>query len=246
MPALSRKLLLVLCVILFATVVVGSTADARTSKKQRTAQKLKHKKKKKKTKKKAKTKAKKRRAAKPRPPTGSTSGSTSTSTSTGSTAQQAVVSDCGNVSQIPSATNATGTQTTVLCLLNNERARAGLLALSLNSPLNSAATSHSQDMVSNQFFAHNSPSGSTPVSRMTAIGYIVSGRSWQVGENIAWGTGSYGTPGSIMVAWMNSPPHRENILNPSFRDVGVGIVAGNPSGVQQPGATYTTDFGVRG
>jgi uncharacterized protein YkwD len=53
----------------------------------------------------------------------------------------------------------------------------------------------------------------------------------------------FGTPAAMVDAWMHSPGHRLNLLHRSFRDVGIGIVAGTPTG--GGGATYTTDFGVR-
>ena len=53
--------------------------------------------------------------------------------------------------------------------------------------------------------------------------------SWTFGENIAYGGGRYGTPKSITKAWMNSPGHRANILNPTFKDVGVGFEPGSPA-----------------
>jgi uncharacterized protein YkwD len=66
---------------------------------------------------------------------------------------------------------------------------------------------------------------------------------WTVGENIGWGTAQLSTPQAMVRAWMHSPGHRANILNPSFRDLGVGIVLGDPQGGD--GVTYTTDFGVK-
>jgi uncharacterized protein YkwD len=235
MFAFPRKLLLVVCLVLFGAFLVP-TVEARTPSKAKRA-KVHHKKK---TKKKRRAKPKPKTT--PRPPT-----STTTSTTTSSGGQLAVVTSCGNVSAIPSTVNSTGDQAVVLCLLNNERAKAGLIALRLDPQLTSASLAHSQDMVARQFFAHDAPGGSSPVSRMRAAGYIPASGAWQVGENIAWGSGSYGSLGSIMQSWMNSPPHRENILDPAFRDVGVGVAPGVPqSGQQLSGATYTTDFGKRG
>jgi uncharacterized protein YkwD len=232
MPGFQRKFLLLICLLLFGA-LLSAPAEARTPSKSKRA-KVHHKKAKKK-----KRRAKPKRKTTPRPPT--------TSTTTSSGGQLAVVSSCGNVSSIPSAVNSTSDQAAVLCLLNNERAKAGLVALRLDAQLTAASLAHSQDMVANKFFAHDSPSGSSPVSRMRSVGYIPSSGAWQVGENIAWGSGSYGSLGSIMQAWMNSPPHRENILDPAFRDVGVGIAPGVPqTGLQLAGATYTTDFGQRG
>ena len=65
-----------------------------------------------------------------------------------------------------------------------------------------------------------------------------------IGENLAWGTGALATPASIMQAWMNSPGHRENILDPEYREIGIGVVAGNPSTATGAGATYANAFGV--
>jgi len=64
-----------------------------------------------------------------------------------------------------------------------------------------------------------------------------------VGENIAYGSGDRSSPRSIGAAWMNSPPHRANILRASFREIGIGLASGTPVSVR--GATYTTDFGQR-
>jgi uncharacterized protein YkwD len=237
MFSFSRRLLLVVCLVLFGAFLVP-TVEARAPSKAKRA-KIHHKKKTKKKKKKRRAKPKPKPKTMPRPPT--------TSTTTSSGGQLAVVTSCGNVSAIPSAVNSTGDQAVVLCLLNNERAKAGLIALRLDPQLTSASISHSLDMVARQFFAHDAPGGSSPVSRMRAAGYIPASGAWQVGENIAWGSGSYGSLGSIMQAWMNSPPHRENILDPAFRDVGVGIAPGGPQGgLRLAAATYTTDFGKRG
>ena len=72
-------------------------------------------------------------------------------------------------------------------------------------------------------------------------------RGWSLGENIAWGTGRLATAAQIHRSWMNSPGHRANILQRSFREIGIGIETGVPVRLSaaQSGATYTADFGVR-
>jgi uncharacterized protein YkwD len=122
-----------------------------------------------------------------------------------------------------------------LCVLNAERARHNLRPLRLNRKLSRAAQRHSRSMARKRFFSHTSPSGASFVDRIRSTGYLSGARSWAVGENIAYGSGSRSTPRSIGNAWMNSPPHRANILS--------GIASGTPVG--QGGGTYTTDFGRR-
>jgi uncharacterized protein YkwD len=128
-----------------------------------------------------------------------------------------------------------------LCLLNRIRAQHGLPPLRLNAKLSSAARRHSRDMVRRRYFGHDSLNGRSPFDRMRATHYVPRNASWWLGENIGWGSGSLAQPAALVRAWMQSPPHRANILNRHFRDIGVGIVPGAPVG--GGGATYTTDFG---
>jgi uncharacterized protein YkwD len=130
-----------------------------------------------------------------------------------------------------------------LCVLNAERARHHLRPLRLNRRLSLAAQRHSRAMARRKFFSHTSPGGASFVDRIRSTGYLSGARSWTVGENIAYGSGSRSTPRSIGSAWMNSPPHRSNILSSSYRAIGIGIAAGTPVG--GGGGTYTTDFGRR-
>lgn len=128
-----------------------------------------------------------------------------------------------------------------LCLLNRVRARHGQPPLRLNRKLSRAARRHSRDMVRHRYFAHDSRNGRSPFDRMRATRYVPRNASWWLGENIGWGSGSLSQPAAMVRAWMHSPPHRANILNRRFRDIGIGIVIGAPVGGR--GATYTTDFG---
>jgi uncharacterized protein YkwD len=132
-----------------------------------------------------------------------------------------------------------------LCLVNAERERHGLRPLRVNRRLSVAARRHSRDMVRRHYFDHIAPDGSTVVERIRATGYLNSAHRWLVGENIGWGESSKGTGRGIVQAWMHSPPHREAILTPSFRDAGIGVVKGAPT-LGAPGcATFTLDLGVR-
>jgi uncharacterized protein YkwD len=152
---------------------------------------------------------------------------------------------CADSNLVPSSTNLARIAAATLCLINQERTAAHLVALRPNAALDTAASQHSADMVAKNYFDHVSPSGSTPQSRMTAVGYLKPNRAWTIGENIAAATGSQSTPASIVTLWMNSSGHRANILNPKFRDSGIGATASAPRVVGAgPGGTYTQDFGV--
>jgi uncharacterized protein YkwD len=132
-----------------------------------------------------------------------------------------------------------------LCTLNAQRERYGLRALELNKRLSRAARRHARDMVRRDYFGHNTLGGGTFVDRIRRSGYLRGARSWTVGENIAWGTHRHSAPRVITRMWMASAGHRANILNASFREVGIGVAIGVP-GVSGPGATYATDFGAKG
>jgi uncharacterized protein YkwD len=130
-----------------------------------------------------------------------------------------------------------------LCLINAERRARGLRRLKLSRRLSRAARRHSRDMVHRRYFSHWSLSGRTFVDRIRRTGYLRLARRWFVGENIAWGSGNRAPVRAIVAAWMHSPGHRANILNRSFRQIGIGVALGAPSGMT-PAATYTTDFGL--
>lgn len=106
----------------------------------------------------------------------------------------------------------------VVELVNEERAKNGLGALTLSRDLSDVARAKSRDMRDNGYFAHESPTYGTPFEMMKSFG--ISYRT--AGENIAMG---YASPEAVMEGWMNSPGHRANILNASFTHIGVGYVA---------------------
>jgi uncharacterized protein YkwD len=131
-----------------------------------------------------------------------------------------------------------------LCLLNGERADHGLAPLRANGKLATAATAYAADLVAGSYFSHTARDGSGVRERIARTGYLPRGAGWVLGENLAWGTGALATPGSVVQAWMNSPGHRANILNADYREVGIGVVAGNPAAANGLGATYATEFGA--
>jgi uncharacterized protein YkwD len=152
---------------------------------------------------------------------------------------------CADANLVPTPANLARIAAATLCLINDQRVSADLAPLRADAALGDAAAQHSADMVARNYFDHVSPSGSTPKSRMTAVGYLKPGHAWSIGENIAAATGSLATPAAIVRMWMNSSGHRANILNPSFKDTGIGAVATAPALVGSgPGGTYTEDFGV--
>lgn len=112
----------------------------------------------------------------------------------------------------------------VLSLVNEERANYNAPPLKWNDTLAELAENHCKDMISRNFFSHDTPDGKTPFDRMKDIGisYVMAG------ENIAAGQTS---PKSVMESWMNSPGHRKNILNPDFKYIGIGIAKGGSYGI---------------
>ena len=111
----------------------------------------------------------------------------------------------------------------VLELVNAERAKQGLSALTWDSSLAAVAEAHSLDMAQNNFFSHTNLKGQSPFDRIKAFGISYS----YAAENIAAGQK---TPESVMNSWMNSEGHRKNILNGNLTRLGVGYVKGGSYG----------------
>lgn len=107
----------------------------------------------------------------------------------------------------------------VLKLVNQERKKQGLTALTLSSKLTSVANTKAKDMAVNKYFAHESPTYGTPFQMLQKFGVKYS----YAGENIAAGQK---TPQQVMNSWMNSSGHRANILNKNYTELGVGFYAG--------------------
>jgi len=119
-------------------------------------------------------------------------------------------------------------------LTNQHRRAAGCQDLRWQPQLADTAQRHAADMASNNYFSHTGRDGSTFAARIKATGY----RYRRAAENIAAG---YATPDDVVAGWMASPGHRQNILNCSLRDVGIGF-GNNPASAY--GSYWVQDFGL--
>jgi uncharacterized protein YkwD len=154
---------------------------------------------------------------------------------------------CPYTNLTPTAEDLPLVREATLCLINQERARNGENPLPVNEQLLTAAQTHSERMVSEDYFDHISPSGETPLERLEAVGYIPKDNTgYIIGENIAWGTQLRSTPQAIVEAWLASPEHLANILENSYTETGIGVDPAAPAALAKgrPGATYTQEFGV--
>lgn len=152
---------------------------------------------------------------------------------------------CPHAYDQPTITTIAQARSATLCLLNIQRHKAGLTTLRTQRTLSATAGHYARTLVTGKFFAHVTPGGQKLGTRLRA--YEAGWSSWTIGENLAWGSGEASTPAAIVDAWMHSPGHRANILNPRFADLGIGIHLGAPTsnGTDQPAVTYVTHHGVR-
>jgi len=108
-------------------------------------------------------------------------------------------------------------------LSNQERVNNGLTPLNSNKALDGAALAKAKDMMTDGYWAHIAPDGTTPWFFITNAGYSYS----IAGENLAKG---FNTSSGVVDGWMASPTHRDNVLNSSYKDVGYAVVNGRLSG----------------
>lgn len=106
---------------------------------------------------------------------------------------------------------------------NLARSQNGIAKLKLNNKLNQAAYLKAQNMFAKQYWAHNAPDGTQPWKWLGDVGYNYD----TAGENLAK---NFASTNTTITAWMNSPEHRENILNSNYQDVGFAVVNGNLMG----------------
>jgi hypothetical protein len=111
----------------------------------------------------------------------------------------------------------------VIRLTNVQRQANGLSPVTENAVLDAAALAKGNDMLAKGYWAHFAPDGTSPWSFFLKFGY----KYQYAGENLAR---DFPDASSAVTAWMNSPSHRENMLNPHYKDIGIGVVEGQLSG----------------
>jgi len=111
----------------------------------------------------------------------------------------------------------------MLLLLNKEREKRGLRPLVADEPMRKVARAHAQDMLRRGYFSHVTPEGKDPFYRMKKAGITYK----KAGENLAYAS----TLTKAHNGLMHSKLHREAILNPQFKRVGIGIADGGKNGL---------------
>ncbi|HSS74669.1 MAG TPA: CAP domain-containing protein [Gaiellaceae bacterium] len=138
-------------------------------------------------------------------------------------------------------------QDRVLTAINDLRKSNGLSELTLNPALSLAALGHSQSMAMHGYFTHEGWNGSPFWTRIKPKYRPQLGNRWFVGENLIWASPDLSADQAIQI-WLDSAPHRKNLLTPAWREVGLGAVRA----LDAPGVykgldvtILTADFGVR-
>jgi uncharacterized protein YkwD len=126
----------------------------------------------------------------------------------------------------------------VLCMTNYARAVNGLAPFKVNSQLDRAASQKSIDILGCGEFSHYA-CGRNFTFWDQKFGYLKG--CWKVAENIAWGTGTFGTVRSTVTRWLESTEHHENILGP-YKEIGIGVRDGRLEGFEGA-AVWTQSFG---
>ena len=138
-------------------------------------------------------------------------------------------------------------QVALLAQINAFRAAHGLARLHVSAPLDRVADGHSVQMARLGYFSHDSANGQSFSSRIAQVYSPRGYRSWSVGENLVWGGPAIGASRAFRL-WLASPPHRANLLNARWREVGLGAVhSSSAPGVYGggPATIVTADFGAR-
>lgn len=130
-----------------------------------------------------------------------------------------LVNSFGGLIGIPKAMASNITPENIISLTNKERQNYGLSSLSTNAKLSAAAKAKANNMFEEQYWDHYGPNGESPWMFITQSGYVYV----YAGENLAKG---FRTAEGVVEAWMASPTHKENIISPNYKDIGVAVVSG--------------------
>jgi uncharacterized protein YkwD len=147
----------------------------------------------------------------------------------------------GGITEVPAL------ETGVLAAINDLRRNHGLAPLRASVQLASTARQHSLSMAQHGYFEHASLNGSPFWKRIAAKYRQHGGRIWRVGENMAWAAPGLNARLALQL-WLKSPPHRENLFAPAWREIGLGAVhaPGAPGVYEGFNVTIlTADFGAR-
>lgn len=155
---------------------------------------------------------------------------------------------CADADLQPSARTLARVERAMLCLINAERRRQGMVPLRRDFRLNRSARFHSRDMVRNGYFAHQRSDRLTLFARIELSRYFEGALYTIYAENLGFGPEPAGTAASLVAEWIRSDSHRVIVLHPELRDIGIGSELTGPSFAfdpLRPSAVYTTDFGRR-
>jgi uncharacterized protein YkwD len=132
--------------------------------------------------------------------------------------------------------------TATVCLINEQRATYGLAPLTSRTLLATTASKYAGQMVADGRFGHVDESGGNVLDRLMQADPALRDRWEVVGENLGWGTYDLATPRAMVNGWMGSPSHRDNLLYPGYRELGIGIADGAPQPDRTDALTYAAVF----
>ena len=142
---------------------------------------------------------------------------------------------------------ASALESNLLGEINRTRAERGLRPLRWSKRLTSAADQHSASMAAKGYFSHDSANGAVFWRRIARFYGYRGYRQWSVGENLLWSSPDINASGAVRM-WMNSAPHRENLLSRTWREIGLSAVhTARAPGVYGGSEVtiVTADFGAR-
>ena len=128
--------------------------------------------------------------------------------------------------------------------VNALRERHDLPALRVSAALTRAGDRYARTLVQQRHWSHTAPDGSGIAQRAFDAGWTTDG-PWVLGENLGYGGGDAATPAGVIRLFLDSPSHRRVLLDPRFREIGVGVADGTPTYRAEASATYAVELGRR-